>query len=159
MRPREGPKSVENRVQGCSELFPRYLDFRLVFEPLSELQKSNLFRKMTPPKRPQNVAPEWSKCHQNLMKIHVSNACESSFSLSFYRCSWPSRCWPNCGANCPYKCLFFGAEKVPLGPIFVLLDPSRQFVGDLERAQDGPQIAPKWSQERFAERKGGSSIC
>ena len=37
--------------------------------------------------------------------------------------------------------------------------PSRQFVGDLERAQDGAQIAPKWSQERFAERKGGSSIC
>ena len=55
--------------------------------------------------------------------------------------------------------LFFGAEKVPLGPIFVLLDPSRQFVGDLERAQDGAQIVPKWSQERFAERKGGSSIC
>ena len=93
------------------------------------------------------------------MKIHVSNACESSFSLSFYRCSWPSRCWPKCGANCPYKCPFFGAEKVPLGPIFVLLDPSRQFVGDLERAQDGAQIVPKWSQERFAERKGGSSIC
>ena len=93
------------------------------------------------------------------MKIHVSNACEFSFSLSFYRGSWPSRCRPKCGANCPYKCPFFGAEKVPLGPIFVLLDPSRQFVGDLERAQDGPQIVPKWSQERFAERKGGSSIC
>ena len=29
----------------------------------------------------------------------------------------------------------------------------------LTRAQDGPQIAPKWSQERLLERKGGSSIC
>ena len=93
------------------------------------------------------------------MKIHVSNACESSFSLSFYRGSWPSRCWPKRVKNCSFKCPFFGAEKVPLGPIFALLDPSRQFVGDLERAQDGPQIAPKWSQERLVETKGGSSIC
>ena len=96
---------------------------------------------------------------QNLMQFRVANACESSFSLSFYRSSWPSRCWPKRVANCSFKCPFFGAEKVPLGPIFVLLDPSRQFVGDLERAQDGPQIAPKWSQERLVERKGGSSIC
>ena len=92
------------------------------------------------------------------MKNHAFKQCESSKSLSFYRCPWASRCWPQTCAEFIFSMVFLMAENGPLGPIFKLLDVSEQFVGDVKRGQDGTKIAPKWSSRRLAEGKGASSI-
>ena len=46
----------------------------------------------------------------------------------------------------------------PLGSIFTLLGASGQFVGDVRRGQDGPEIVPKWFRGRLVGRKRASSI-
>ena len=50
--PRGGPKTGQNRVQGGFVHFAMYVDFRIVFEYLLELPKSNLVGNMSPPRGP-----------------------------------------------------------------------------------------------------------
>ena len=79
------------------------------------------------------------------MKNHACKQCESSESLSFYRCLWPPVVGLNAQPNFPFSCFSLKVKNGPLGSIFTLLDVSEQFVGDVKRGQDGAKIAPKWS--------------
>ena len=79
------------------------------------------------------------------MKNHAFKQCESSKTLSFYRCLWPPAVGQNAQPNFPFSCFSLKAKNGPLGSIFTLLDVSEQFVGDVKRGQDGAKIALKWS--------------
>ena len=50
--PRGGPKTGQNRLEGGFVHFAMYVDFRIVFEYLLELPKSNLVGNMSPPRGP-----------------------------------------------------------------------------------------------------------
>ena len=50
--PREGPETGQNRLEGGFVHFAMYVDFRIVFDYLLELPKSNLVGNMSSPRGP-----------------------------------------------------------------------------------------------------------
>ena len=92
------------------------------------------------------------------MKNHAFKQCESSKSFSFYSVFGPPVVGLNAQPNFSFLCFSLKAKNGHLGAIFALLGPSRQFVGDVKRGQDGAKIALKWSSRRLAQGKGASSI-